>query len=82
MPSAVTAGLGALSYKTSSQMGQDKSDIPRKTSFTEDLSPLGVGPNGSGMGNSPSGNAGSGSEATPIGQWLGIEAKQKYGTAI
>lgn len=24
-------------YKTSSQLGQDKSDIPRKSSFSEDL---------------------------------------------
>ena len=29
----------ASTYKTSSQMGQDKSDIPRKSSFSEDDKP-------------------------------------------
>lgn len=55
-------------YRTSSQMGQDKSDIPRKSSFSElspDLDPVTTLTPGQVSDN-------------PLSQWLMQEAKQKY----
>ena len=61
----------ASMHKSSSQMGQDKSEIPRKSSFSEispDLDPVTTLQLG----------AASVTTDNPLSNWLMIEAKVKY----
>ena len=54
----------APNYKTSSQMGQDKSDIPRRSNPLDSMSARKEDLEAAGVG-----------EDTPMGQWLLKEAK-------
>ena len=59
-------------HKSSSQMGQDKSEIPRKSSFSEmspDLDPV------------TTMTAGQVVSDNPLSAWLMVEAKIKYQAA-
>lgn len=61
--------LSSSAYKTSSQMGQDKSDIPRKSSFSEqspDFDPVTTALQTGQISDNP------------LTQWLMVDAKQKY----
>ena len=60
------ARLSSSAYKTSSQMGQDKSEIPRKSSFSEQSPDL-----------DPVTNALSTGQVSdnPLTQWLMVDAK-------
>ena len=55
-------------HKSSSQMGQDKSEIPRKSSFSE------VSPDLDPMAQMSAAQV----SDNPLASWLMVEAKQKY----
>lgn len=66
--------MAAQTWKTSSQLGQDKSDIPRRSSLHQDDGQIGLQAQISG--------GASGASDNPLTQWLVIDAKQKYQQAI